>query len=226
MVSLSKVQEKAPTMVETYKQSLRAWGGFPLIGRVPVVVTVDRSGSMENRYRSGCVQQIVELALSTALVLDDDGIIPTSFFESSVTAEAEANINNITGFVHAQTKRLGWGSTNYAAAIDWIARHAPTGRPIAPLLALFVTDGAPDSEHQAECALRRTCALPCFIQFIGVGKDDFSFLRRLDNLPGRTIDNAGFYRADDITDTKSMIVAVGHEFPEYVKKARQAGLIQ
>ena len=40
------------------------------------------------------------------------------------------------------------------------------------------------------------------MQFVGIGKEDFPFLHKLDELPGRVIDNAGFMAVNDIAAIK------------------------
>jgi len=67
--------------------------------------------------------------------------------------------------------------------------------------------------------------LPIFVQFVGVGPHRFEYLRNLDDLGGRLIDNAGFFDSKDARDTKGMLEGLLNEFPTYLKAARASGLV-
>jgi hypothetical protein len=61
-----------------------------------------------------------------------------------------------------------------------------------PTLAIVVTRGEAIDEKEAEFLLRLKSKHPIFWQFLGIGKSDFSYLRKLDNMGGRSIDNISF----------------------------------
>ena len=66
-----------------------------------------------------------------------------------------------------------------------------------------------------------------FVQFVGIGKEDFPFLRKLDELPGRVIDNAGFMPVNDLDAIKDLELydRLLNEFPQWRVKARAQGLL-
>ena len=68
---------------------------------------------------------------------------------------------------------------------------------------------------------------PIFVQFVGIGKEDFPFLHRLDELPGRVIDNAGFMHVNDIEAIKDaeLYDRLLNEFPQWLTKAREKELL-
>lgn len=95
-----------------------------------------------------------------------------------------------------------------------------------PVFAIFVTDGEPQDGAEAAALLVRMSQLPIFVQFVGVGPHRFSYLHDLDDLDGRLIDNAGFFEAKGAAGTQDgMLNGLLNEFPDYLKKARAAGLI-
>ena len=68
--------------------------------------------------------------------------------------------------------------------------------------------------------------LPIFVQFVGVGTHNFQFLRELDDLDGRLVDNADFFDAKDANyDQSRMLELMLGEFPEYYANAKRAGLV-
>lgn len=66
-----------------------------------------------------------------------------------------------------------------------------------------------------------------FVQFVGLGKEDFPFLHKLDALPGRVIDNAGFMAVSDIDTIKDaeLYDRLLNEFPQWLEAARGQGLL-
>ena len=66
-----------------------------------------------------------------------------------------------------------------------------------------------------------------FVQFVGIGKEDFPFLRKLDELPGRLIDNAGFMLVNDLDTIKDLELydRLLNEFPQWLEKAWAQGLL-
>ena len=62
---------------------------------------------------------------------------------------------------------------------------------------------------------------------MGIGKEDFPFLHKLDELPGRLIDNAGFMHINDIDTIKDaeLYDRLLNEFPQWLLKAREKNLL-
>jgi len=66
-----------------------------------------------------------------------------------------------------------------------------------------------------------------FFQFVGIGKESFPHLSKLDELPDRFVDNAGFMHVDDISsmDDASLYRALLDEFPAWLEEAGRNGLL-
>ena len=58
-----------------------------------------------------------------------------------------------------------------------------------------------------------------------VVRANFSFLKSLDELDGRFIDNAGFFDSKNAKDQDAMLAGLLNEFPSYYQEARSKGLI-
>ena len=112
-------------------------------------------------------------------------------------------------------------------------KHAPAHSELAvkatapyPTYAIFVTDGEPQDRHEDIIQLLTLMSqLPIFVQFIGVGHHKFQFLKVLDNLGSRLIDNANFFDAKSAPDQDTMITMMLKEFPEFYVNARKLGLL-
>ena len=252
-VSMVEIEKKAPHLVNLVKEvnvSLKKSNFDPEANKAAVVATIDESGSTRDLFSSGEIQRVADLAFAAGLVFDDDGEVPVSYFDNSVHDLGSINLSNCKGFI--ANNRPHFGSTDYVGALEWIIDQAgysdvkltsskmsglfrKSGTdPLSvkatapyPTFAIFITDGEPNrgTEDAIYALLTQMSQLPIFVQFLGVGSWGFQFLRSLDDLSGRLIDNAGFFDAKDASNTEEMLAGLLNEFPEYYQKARAEGLI-
>lgn len=243
------------SLVKQVGVSLEKRGLNPDLYKAAVLATFDHSGSTEmgsNRlYTDGTMQSVADIAFAAGLTFDDDGSVPVSLFDNNVTSLGELDLSNCKGFLD-QHSRYRFGGTSYEAALRWLVEEAGYGnvnlegsgggglfgrkgsggslevRATAayPTYAIFVTDGEPQDPRQTEQYLRLMSQLPIFVQFVGVGTHNFEFLKGLDDMDGRFIDNANFFDAKDAgNDQSKMLELMLGEFPDYYVEARNKGLI-
>lgn len=222
-ISLDKVPTGLHSLTKTAAVSLEKSG---LTGqRAAVYLVLDHSGSMENFYRDGSVQRLAEQALGLSANLDDDGLVPLVYFGSHVNQAGDVRLSSYQGAINRSHQNVAWGSTDYARAIDYVVDlHADTP---TPGLVIFQSDGEPDSRRDAEDALRAASAHPLHFAFVGFG-NHVSFLQELDDLRGRTVDNASFFHARDphrITD-EQLYDGLTHEYAGWLSAASAAGVIR
>jgi len=117
-------------------------------------------------------------------------------------------------------------ATNYAPPLRLLLNKYPAPQP-APVFVIFLTDGGNADKPASKEAICELSKQPIFVQFVGMGKEDFPFLHKLDELPGRLIDNAGFMAVNDIDTIKDaeLYDRLLNEFPQWLTKAREQGLI-
>jgi uncharacterized protein with von Willebrand factor type A (vWA) domain len=190
--------------------------------KAAVYLMLDHSGSMANYYARGDVQTLTERALAMAINLDDDGTIPVTYFGSDVSHTVMVRADNHDNIINATHINVPWGSTNYAATLD----HAAETSDDVPGLVIFQTDGEPDSRAAAVKALRLASKRPLFFAFVGFGPN-IEFLRTLDTLTGRTVDNASFFHAPhphNVTP-EQLYDAITTEFAQRLTAARDAGIL-
>ncbi|MEU6377971.1 VWA domain-containing protein [Streptomyces sp. NPDC046909] len=235
-ISLSKVEETAPALVNLYKSagvSLRKHGLDGL--RAAVYLVVDYSGSMKPYYNDGSVQALADRVLGLSAHLDDDGTVPVVFFSTDVDAETEIALADHEGRIDRIVAGLGhMGKTSYHLAMDAVIDHYLDSGSRAPALVVFQTDGGPINKLAAERYLCKAARLPLFWQFIGFGdakSKQFDYLRKLDELAvpdKRVVDNAGFFHAGSeprkVSDAELYDRIVG-EFPKWLVAARAQGII-
>lgn len=198
-----------------------------------VYLVLDRSGSMRRYYKDGTVQHLAEQALGLSANLDDDGTVPVVFFSTDAHQAIDVSVENYEGRINAVHDQLGhMGTTNYAAAMQAVIDHYVKSKVQAPAFVIFQTDGSPNSKRDTEKILCEASRLPMFWQFVGFGDDEFTFLRKLDELAvpkKRIVDNAGFFPAGSTPSALSDDVlydALMGEFPEWLTAARSAGIVR
>src|ERR1044072_7697783 len=114
-ISLSKVRETAPALVDLYKSagvSLTKHGLEET--RAAVYLVVDYSGSMKPYYKDGSVQALADRVLGLSAHLDDDDPVPVVFFSTDVDAVTEIALADHRGKTERIVAGLGhMGKTAY-----------------------------------------------------------------------------------------------------------------
>lgn len=102
-----------------------------------------------------------------------------------------------------------------------------TEKPTIPTLVFFITDGDNFDKKEAEDIIRKSSIQPIFWQFVGIGGANFEFLRKLDDMSGRFLDNADFFNINDLRriSDEEFMDRVLNEFPQWIKKARAKGVL-
>jgi hypothetical protein len=196
--------------------------------RAQVVLVLDISKSMNRLYKSGVVQRVVERILGLALNFDDDGSIDLFLFGTRAYPLPAVTLDEIDGYVErvilSQYKIIE--ATYYAPPLRLIQQKYP-GKQAHPVFVIFLTDGGNADRRESADIVRSMSSEPIFIQFVGIGAEDFPFLKKLDELQGRLLDNAGFMHVSDIDIIKDaeLYDRLLNEFPEWVEKARQKRVI-
>ncbi|GAB2838947.1 VWA domain-containing protein [Streptomyces deserti] len=236
-ISLRKVEETAPALVDLYKTAGVSLTKHGLDGlRAAVYLVVDYSGSMRPYYKDGSVQALAERVLGLSAHLDDDGTVPVVFFSTDVDAVTDIALDGHQGRVERIVAGLGhMGRTSYHLAMDAVIDHYLDSGAREPALVVFQTDGGPINKLAAERYLCKAAKLPLFWQFVGFGDPgsrQFEFLRKLDELAvpdKRVVDNAGFFHAGSdprkMSDAELYDRLVG-EFPKWLVAARSLEIVR
>ena len=230
-ISLDKIQRSAPGLVDLYKAAHVSLAKKRVIGqRAAVYLVLDHSGSMGGFYDDGTVQHLAEQALGLSANLDDDGTVPLVFFSHEVDLITDISLSNYQGRVERLHRALDWGGTCYAPAMQAVIDHFRASRSSDPAFVIFQTDGDPFDRRETRELLRRASSLPIFWQFVGFGLSrDLRFLRSLDTLGNRTIDNAGYFGAGQHPRGRSdadLYDRLMKEFPDWLVTARAAGVVR
>ncbi|MFE0629094.1 VWA domain-containing protein [Streptomyces sp. NPDC058864] len=230
--------------------SLRKHGAAGVVARV--ILVLDASGSMSGLYARGVVADVVERMAAVAAQLDDDGDMQAWTFASHPARLPDLRIAELPQWLglHVRVGELSLfgrpkkprhglqpgqvdmrfvGIQNeeqkVIAEVRGFVRAYPTE---VPTLVLFFSDGGVYRNAQIEQQLREAVEEPVFWQFVGMGRANYGVLERFDTLPGRRVDNVGFFAVDDIATVPDaeLYDRILSEFPSWITAARQAGILR
>lgn len=212
--------------------------------KAQVALCLDISYSMKHLYESGLVQEFAERILALGCRLDDDGSIDIFLFGKEGYQPEPLTFKDFAGYTTRIVKQFPLEyDTRYSEAIELVRKHYTPyqyerSEPLQlenPVYVMFVTDGKPSDKAPTTRALRNASLEPIFWQFMGIGpekdelgRQNFEYLQRLDDLDKRYIDNADFFRLSNLKDLSddTLYEKLTNEYPGWVKSAKSKGLIK
>ncbi|WTN79540.1 VWA domain-containing protein [Streptomyces sp. NBC_00623] len=228
--------------------SLSKHGMTKLTARV--ILVLDASGSMSGLYTRGTVAGVTERMAAVAAQLDDDGEMQAWTFASNPARLPDLVVGDLPewlrlhvrvgqlslfgrkkppkGLLPGQVDMRAVGIQNEEQKAIAEVRAFVRDHPVPdPTLVLFFSDGGVYRNDEIERELRAAVEEPVFWQFIGLGRSQYGVLERFDTLPGRRVDNVGFFAVDDIEKVSDpeLYDRLLTEFPSWLRAARQAGIL-
>ena len=198
-----------------------------------VAVVMDKSGSMFQLYKDGSVQNVIERLLPIAIKFDDNGELDMWLFSDSYKRLRGLTEHDFYGYVNNEIlgKKANnfWGGTDYAPVIkDVLKKYVKEEPSNVPTFVIFITDGENFDRNEARQAIIEASKYNVFWQFVGIGDASFKFLKSLDTMEGRTIDNANFFEVNDLNrltdeDLYNKLLA---EYPQWEREAKRIGIIR
>lgn len=221
-----------------------------------IVLAIDCSGSMNRLYQNGTVQQLVERLLAIGMNMDANKEIDVFQFNGDSKHIGVATESNHSNFVKDKHMSAG-GGTNYAPVMKDIineygvtltdSSNSPTKKGFLgglfgskqvnkvvetkkadhPTFVFFITDGNNFDAAEAERVVRECSNQPIFWQFVGIGHESFTFLRKLDDLSGRVVDNANFFKVNDIStiSDEELYDKLLTEFPDWLLQVKSKDML-
>lgn len=242
-ISLEKRLEKeAPQLISLAKPLRVSLEKNNLLGVVvQVALLIDISGSMTNIFERGTVQNVINKMVPLAMEFDDNGEFELWYFGSRTKRKEAVKISNYmqaTDNWKIIMNDCGYGTELYPAMKQVIEEYESSD---IPAYVLCITDGATSNERKVEELVIKSSKLPIFWQFVGLsqesqslfgffggsGNSNFGLLEKLDNLRGRTVDNANFFSLNDIdrVDNEELYSRMLAEFPIWLKEAKRLGIL-
>lgn len=186
--------------VHNFCSGIEALNG--LVSRVGLCL--DISGSMDPRYKKGIVQAVVEKIFPLALEFDDNGSMEMWAFSDGFYRLPDITIDNYYGYVNREiVGKYKMGGTRYKPVINDLANKYLVEEPAnMPNYIVFITDGNCSDANDTTNVIKGISDKPIFIQFVGIGNENFAYLNKLDTMQGRYVDNANFFKVVDPKDIK------------------------
>lgn len=166
-----------------------------------VALAMDYSGSMGNLFANGSVQDVITRLLPIALKFDDNGELESWLFSNGKERLAAVTINNYKNYVKKvmMNANMSMGGTNYAPVLKDIIKYYKDVEPSEiPAFVIFITDGENWDTGETNQIVKELSRYNMFIQFIGIGDENFKYLKSLDGMKGRKHDNTGFTAVSDM----------------------------
>jgi hypothetical protein len=243
------MRERLSLRKEQIAVSLTKHGVTGLTARV--ILVLDASGSMGGLYTRGTVAGVTERMAAVAAQLDDDGAMQAWTFASNPARLPDLVVGELPewlalhvrvgqvslfgrkkpprGLLPGQVDMRAVGIQNEEQKVIAEVRAFVRDHPVPdPTLVLFFSDGGVYRNAEIERELRAAVEEPVFWQFIGLGRAQYGVLERFDTLPGRRVDNVGFFAADDIEKVPDaeLYERLLSEFPSWVSAARHLGILR
>lgn len=206
--------------------------------KAQIVVAMDYSWSMMHLYRWGFVQRLLDRLFPVALGFDDNESLDFYLFDDGVYSLPPVTRDNYASYIEKNVEG-DMGGTNYAPVLRAIADDKLKtgwflgfGRkdivPVDPVYVIFITDGDNSDHGETNRVIRELSNKGIFVQFVGIGRASFDYLRKLDDLKDRLIDNCNFFAADDIEkmSDNDLYEKLLNEFPGWIPQARSHKLIK
>lgn len=220
-----------------------------------VIWVDDHSGSTQDYHENGLIQDVADRVMPLGLGFDRDGKVPVYRFDSVCQKMSQdMTLNNLTGFVKKYIyERNKMGSTKYAPFINMIVdelvnksnkkkgflgglfgkKEETASGPFqldVPVIVFVATDGDNDwdDKEPARQALIRASQYGIHFKFMAYGNANFNFLEEMDDLPGRNIDNASWFRVSDIRNMpdRELYKNVMNELPSFFAEAKLKGMVK
>ncbi|MEJ8302433.1 VWA domain-containing protein [Saccharibacillus sacchari] len=199
--------------------------------KAKVAVVFDASGSMNKLYKNGTVQRAFERILAIAANMDDDGTLDVWMFALEFVRATPAHVSDYEGYVDRVYPFKGAGGRNNEPAVmqDVIQKFTvEDADPSMPVYVVFFSDGGVAETKKISRLLIESSLHPIFWQFVGLGEANYGVLRKLDDLPGRIVDNAGFFALDDIDTVgdEELYDRLFEEFPDWLREVKAKNILR
>ena len=234
-VILDKIENVAPHLLDLTKKSLMSLEKNNLLDiKARVALILDYSGSMNQQYKSGDVQQVLDRIMPLALNFDDDGSFECWAFAEKSLRLSDVTLNNLENFVNTDQGghpkwKAGARYNNEPAVLEAVIQYFTQENPShLPVYVVFVSDGGVSESKKIKNILKNASSFPIFWQFVGIGGRNYGVLEQLDTMDGRVVDNCNFFEMSNIQSMPEaqLYDALLQEFPLRLKEAKNKNIIR
>ncbi|GAB3391891.1 VWA domain-containing protein [Azotobacter armeniacus] len=200
--------------------------------RARVGLILDGSGSMNNQYKQGRVQEVVNRLLPLAVHFDNDGQLDCWAFGDLPQQLSSVNLQNFHDFIN--TDHGGWRNWELGSRINTEYRVIEQtiefyrrSNSSTPIYILFISDGGIYDSRRIIKLITEAAKLPIFWQFVGLAGRNYGILEKLDDMTNRVVDNCNFFALDDLhgISEETLYDRLMEEFPGWLQAAKAKGIV-
>lgn len=195
-----------------------------------VGLVLDLTGSMRKMYNNGTVQEVVERILAIASQFDDDGVLDVWVYDNEYTRLDSVDEKDLSGYVDRKILNNDsihkFGRNDEVPVMkDVMKKYIAEDPSVDPAYIVFINDGG--VKKTIKPIIEGASNQPIFWQFVGIGNGNFDFLKQLDKMEGRYVDNANFIQIENISTIpdKQLYDLLLNEFPIWLKEATKKGIL-
>lgn len=190
---------KAEDSLERHIVNLRKKGVDLSTHKARVFVVLDISGSMSYLIHNGTVQNTLTRLLPLALKFDNNGELECYVFNNSYARLEPIALRNYDDYVKniILPNYYPSGGTSYAPVLNATLEDYDDDSEL-PAFGIFITDGENNDALATNDVIRKSSNSKIFYQFVGIGLESFKYLKKLDDLTGRKVDNTAFIKVKEL----------------------------
>ncbi|MBS4192678.1 VWA domain-containing protein [Bacillus sp. FJAT-49705] len=195
-----------------------------------VGLVLDITGSMRTLYKNGTVQKVVERILAIASQFDDDGMLDVWVYDHEFSRLKPVTERDFDGYVNRIILNNDlihkFGRNDEPLVMkDLLKKYIEEDPSSDPAYIVFINDGG--CKKTIKPIIESSAKYPVFWQFVGIGNGNFDFLKTLDSMEGRIVDNANFLHIEDIEriSDNQLYNSLLDEFPSWLKEAQEKGIL-
>ncbi|WNS75851.1 VWA domain-containing protein [Bacillus sp. DTU_2020_1000418_1_SI_GHA_SEK_038] len=195
-----------------------------------VGLVLDITGSMRTLYKNGTVQKVVERILAIASQFDDDGMLDVWVYDNEFSRLKPVTERDFDGYVNRIIMDNDlihkFGRNDEPPVMkDVIKKYIDEEPSKDPAFIVFINDGG--CKKTIKPIIESSAKHPVFWQFVGIGNGNFDFLKQIDSMEGRIVDNANFLHIEEIDKMSDdqLYHSLLNEFPSWLKEAREKGIL-
>jgi hypothetical protein len=113
-------------------------------------------------------------------------------------------------------------------AIQKVIESFQASKDKTPMFVVFISDGGVSENRKITQLMVDAAKLGIFWQYVGLAGRNYGILEKLDTMPGRVVDNCGFFALDDLHDMteEQLYDRLMQEFPMWILEAKREGIIR
>ncbi|MEH7123880.1 VWA domain-containing protein [Bacillus sp. JJ1532] len=195
-----------------------------------VGLVLDITGSMRTLYKNGTVQKVVERILAIASQFDDDGMLDVWVYDNEFSRLKPVTERDFDGYVNRiilENDLIHKFGRNDEPPVmkDVIKKYIDEEPSMDPAFIVFINDGG--CKKTIKPIIESSAKHPVFWQFVGIGNGNFDFLKQIDSMEGRIVDNANFLHIEEIDKMSDdqLYYSLLNEFPSWLKEAKEKGIL-